>query len=503
MNERQNDTGMTTSSAPDRRVRRMGTRVLCITAVLLCVLVALHLLLPLLPATLTRYDVSDNGMYTISKTTKSYLASLEEDVTVYVLCRGGKMGFLPDVLLGRYRAASPHVKVVPVDPTTDAAFAETYGVATSLSENSMIVKSERRYTVVDYSSSDYYEVVGVGHIPGSQYAQLVADDALVQAYQAYYGIDLYDATRHLALESLLTQAIEYVTRPSVPHIYATAGNGERALGELLQTALEQTMLSVETVDLSRLDAVPEDAASLLILAPTRDFSDEDTDKILSYLDLGGQLLLLTSPDNATMPNLGRLSERFGVRAMAGELQEGNANRYLEVPTNLIVAVNSQHDVTYAVSSAGYQPVLPNAHAIVAAETVPADVSVTALFSTSSATYLTDGEKEIQTGAVATAVAAQSSTDGSRLFWMSSADAVQDETAVSCGPAALYYLTQAAVWQHVMPESSLAAIEPVDLSESAMAFTDVTALVWVGVSVLVIPLALVIGGIVVRVKRERK
>ena len=473
-----------------------------ITLVLLALLVAVRVLLPLLPAPLTQYDVSDNGLYSISTTTKSLLRSLDEDVTIYVIGSGGGMSFLNQTLLGRYEAASRHIHVRAVDLSVDTDVAERYGVAASLSAGSMIVQSARRYTVVDADSVDYTVVNGAGSLPTSQYSQLMADQTAV-AYYAYYGIDLSDAARYLALEQALTLAVERVTMPTVPHIYATSANGERVVGQLLQTGLDQTMLEYETLDLTEVSAVPADAASLLILAPETDFSDEVTERILAYIAKGGHVLLVSEPANATMPNLARITAAFGLCAIEGELLEGNANRYVSEATNAIASVNGEHDVTYAVYSAGYYPVMPHSHGIDALEEVSQTLTVTPLFALSDATYVQRGEETEQIGSTVTGAAVSDSQGGAMLFWMSSADAVQDDFVLQYGPGALYYLTQAALWQSVEPTSALDAIEPVALSEQPMLFTDTTALLWAGVAIILVPLGLLVAGITVRIKRERR
>lgn len=486
-----------------RAKRRAAWRGVGTVALLLAAVVALQLLLGLLPATLTRYDVSDNGIFSISDTTKDFLGTLREDVTVYALCSGGRMSVLTEMLLGRYQAASGHIRVVAVDPSADTEFASEYSVVASLSEGSLVVKSDRRYTVVDFESTDYYSVNGVGNVPTAQYLEMISSQELVNAYYTYYGIDMYDAVRLLALEAALTQAIEYVCMATVPHIYVTSANGERVVGSMLQMSFEQTMIEYETIDLTRVSAVPEDASSLLILAPETDFSDEVTQKIRDYVIGGGRLLIATEPKNAGMKNLNALTEMFGARAMEGELLEGNANRYYDAPSTLLVGVNSEHSITYSVAAAGYTPVLPHAHGIELVEPGEQGMTATVLFGTSDSAYVELDGEQTDLGSVAVAVASENATTGARMVWIASTDALDDACVVSYGAATLYYFVQAARWQHILPTSSLGTIQPIDMSEGVMTFNDTTAIGWAGVAVILIPLAFVIAGVSVRIKRARR
>lgn len=476
-----------------------SARALVTVAVLLVALVLIQLAFSLIPAAHRQNDTTTSGIYSISSVTKRHLASRVEPVTVYVVCEGGKMDIMPRVLLDHYAATG--IDVVVLDPDKDAERLAAYHLP-AVSNYMMIVESARRYTSFDLASCQYYYVEGLGQVPVSQYAQLLA---YAELYQSYYGVDVTVATPYFSLESTLTGAIEYVTLPTIPHLHVSTGNGERELGETALTMLDQMATEYETVDLSSGADIPEDASPLLIYAPSRDLSDAVTAKVRAYLQSGGELLLITSPANTAMPNLMSLAADFGLLPLSGDvLHEGNANNFYQTATAIVPAVNSQHDITYSVSSSGYSPIMPNAHGIVTGATKPEGVTATVLLSTSASAYAVGADgTETDVGAVALGVVATNETNGAKLAWYSSADAFTEDTAAQITPASLYYLLLTVAWEKDAYTSSLETIAPVDMTDSPV-YLDVPAVIgWSVALVLIVPLCVLIPAIVVRVRRARR
>ncbi len=495
-------------ASENKRATRAGTRALISIAVLLALLITVNVLVSLLPATMTVFDATENGLYSTSATTEKFLSSLKEDVTVYVVCSDNRPEDTPGLLLERYAALSGRVKIKFADPERDAERLADYADITSLTEYSMVVVSDRRSTVVDYDSCRYYQIDGLGEVPASQYTQMVSSADFTYYYYYYYqnyGIDLTAAEPYYGLEAQLTQAIEYVTAESVPHMYLLKGSAEP--GTYLSDFIATVQPEIESLDLDSADVVPADAAPLMICAPETDLSSATADKILAYLEKGGKLLLITSPENAAMPNLMRVTESFGVSASTGVLYEGNANNYKNAPTELLPSVNSQHSITYSLINYGYgAPFLPNAHGIEISAELPENVSVTELLTTSASAYTVANDgTETTVGSMAVGIAATDETSGATLFWMSSADALSDAVVAENDQdvTALYYAAMAMLWQSESYSSTLTAIEPVDMSEPTLEITDAVLIGTAAMMIVIIPAVLFVSGIVVRVKRGRR
>ena len=476
-----------------------SARALVTVAVVLVALLLLQLVVSLIPAARRQVDTTPNGVYSVSSVTKRFLASRTEPVTIYVVCENGKMEIMPRVLLDHYAATG--IDVVVLDPQKDADKLATYGIS-SPANYTMIVESARRFTSFDLSSTQYYYVDSIGQVSVSQYAQMLA---YADLYQAYYGLDVTVATPYFALESTLTGAVEYVTLPSIPHLHVLTSNGARELCDTAIEMLNQVAVEYETLDLSVDATIPEDASPLLICAPTQDLSDTVTQAVRAYLQGGGELLLVTSPANVSMPNLMSLAADYGLAPLSDAvLSEGNANNFYESATTIVPTVNTQHDITYSVSSSGYTPVMPNTHGITVASATPEGVTATVLLSTSSSAYAVDANgTEQDVGTVALGVVAENTLNASKLVWYSSADAFSEETANEISPASLYYLLLTVSWETEPYTSSLATISPVDMSETTVMLSAPAVIGWAVALVLIVPLCVLIPAIVVRVRRGRR
>lgn len=76
--------------------------------------------------------------------------------------------------------------------------------------------------------------------------------------------------------------------------------------------------NVEISDLALMtDDIPEDAEELVIMSPTTDFSEDEANKVITYLENGGKLLMFTSYTGTDMPNLDSILENYGVKRSSG------------------------------------------------------------------------------------------------------------------------------------------------------------------------------------------
>ena len=67
----------------NRIALRGGSYSLAITAVVLAILIVINILASVLPAAVTKYDISSTKLYSITSNTKAVVNALEKDVTIY------------------------------------------------------------------------------------------------------------------------------------------------------------------------------------------------------------------------------------------------------------------------------------------------------------------------------------------------------------------------------------------------------------------------------------
>lgn len=265
-----------------------------------------------LPDSVKQFDVTDEGLYQISDQTKEVLAGLTEDITVYVLNSKDKADTILDRMVGKYADASDHIKVEYKDPALYPEFASKYS-ADSIESNSLIVESSKRYKVIP--NSNMYET----EMDYETYSQKVTG---------------FDG------EGRLTSAIAYVTGDDLPMLYQICGHGELAISGALQTSIEKENVTLSDMNLMEVDKIPEDAAGIVIMAPTEDYSKEDADKIKQYLDDGGKALVVTTWTEEKLTNLLSVFEAYGMTLTDGLVVDPAASYYYQNPYVLLPDVNT-------------------------------------------------------------------------------------------------------------------------------------------------------------------
>lgn len=335
------------------------------TALVVVIAVFVNMAASALPDHYTTLDVTSQKLYSLTDTTKNLVKNLTEDVTIYVLESEDGQDATLGKTLESYADLSDHIQVVYKDPVISPEFYRSY--ADSITMNSLIVESDKRFKTIDYS--EIYET-------SFDYS----------TYQS--SVTGYDA------EGLLTSAIAYVAGDSAPVIYELNGHNEASVSDTFVNGLKKENADLADLTLLTADAVPEDADGVIVMAPESDLTQDDADKLIAYLEQGGSLLLETSYiDNfsADMPNLSSVLAFFGLSIGDGLIVEQDREGMYQSPIYLLPEV-SYHTLTSGVYGSDYDYVMmPYAQPILVEETE--NVEVNTLLSTSETSYAKSGLSE--------------------------------------------------------------------------------------------------------------
>lgn len=307
---------LTTQSIQKRRYSvstkslRMGAYSSVMVVVSIAAAILVNLFAAEIPSRFTTFDITANKMYSITDDTKTLLGSLSEDITVYVLSNESSQDTTLQKTLEQYEAASKHITVSYVDPTANPKFASQY-TDSDISRNSMIVVSEKRNKVIDYSS--VYETT----IDYNTYSSQVTG---------------YDG------EGQLTSALDYVTSDNMPKMYVIEGHGELTFETDFYDTIAKANIEHETINLMQQEAIPEDAECIVINAPTSDFSADDTAKVLSYLENGGDAMIVSTWTDQEMTNFKKILDYYQVSVVDGFVLEGDSNAYYQSPFYLLPTI---------------------------------------------------------------------------------------------------------------------------------------------------------------------
>ena len=322
---------------------------------IVAVTVLVNMVVGELPSTLTSIDLTDEKLYSLTDQSIEFVKNMEEDVTIYVLVNEESADNTLAQTLQRYDDLSDHITVEYVDPTVNPRFHTQY-TDSSISVNSLIVVSDKRSKVID--SNEVYEST--------------------LDYTTYtYMTTGYDG------EGQITSALDYVTSDELPKVYMLEGHGEADFSTTFTNALEKENVEYTTINLMNYDAVPEDAACLVIHAPSSDFSEDDKNKVIAYLETGGKVVTNTLYTGEDMSNYHAILEYMGISVVDGLVLEGDSNYYYQSPFYLLPEIASNN---YTSNISGYYYVFAPYAQGFRLNTEDENISFTEILSTSEEAY---------------------------------------------------------------------------------------------------------------------
>ncbi len=293
-------------------------------ALTVAIMVVLNIMVGELPGAWINIDVTFDKMYSITDQSKEYVASMQEDVTIYVLQSEDNQDATLQQTLQRFDDLSDHITVENVDPVLNPLFHTQY-IQESITANSLIVVSEKRNKVIDYNS--IYET----SVDPSTYATTVTG---------------YDG------EGQITSALAYVLSDDMPKVYITEGHGEYTFSNMFLTGLTKENVEYASLNLLEHDMVPEDAACLVINAPVNDFSVDDKDKVIDYLEKGGKVIAITGFSVDTeLTNFKAILNYMGLQLADGLVVEGKTDNYYQSPYYLLPTLSPANYTTGLYGSA--------------------------------------------------------------------------------------------------------------------------------------------------------
>ncbi|MEE0510555.1 MAG: GldG family protein [Peptococcaceae bacterium] len=459
---------------------RGGTYSLASIAIVLVILIMVNIIVSALPSNLTQYDMSASKLYSITSNTKSVVNALDQDVTIYWIVQSGEEDDIIEALLDKYDSLSDHINVVKRNPDVYPTFAEQYTDET-VQNNSLVVESGDRSKYISY------------------------DDIYVTSTNMYS----YSYTTSFDGEGAITSAIDYVVTDDLPQMYILEGHGEQELPETFSDQIGKENIETTSFSLLTSDSVPEEADCVLIYEPQSDISTDEKEKLITYTQNGGKLLVISGPvESGSLENLNSLLADYGVTMAEGVVIEGDSDHYTGQPYVLLPDMNS-NDMTDSLIEEHYYPNMPIAQGLVVDEET-ANGRVSELLTTSDESFskisgydLTTYEKEDDDidGPFALAVSISCDNDG-QIVWFSSATFLEDMyNALSSG--ANVDLTMNAI-SSLLGERDTMAIRSKSLNYNYLSITESTASLLKIVMIGIVPIAyLGIGAGIILKRRKRQ
>lgn len=343
----------------DKKSLKNGSYSMGITAIVIAVLVVINLIVGQIPEKYTQVDVSTQKLYTISDTTEKYLKDMNTDVTIYHIVQSGKEDSVLEKMLTRYEEESKHIKVEKKDPVLYPNFTSQY-TSDDVADNSLIVVAGEKSKVISYS--DLYET-----------------EMDYTTYQTN--------TTGFDGEGQIDSAISYVTSENLPVIYTLEGHEELELNSSLTDSLQKANYDVQSLNLLTQDAVPKDTGCLMIAAPQKDLSEEEAQKIITYMEAGGKVMIFTEYTGTDMPNLKSVLENYGVTTWDGVIMEGDTGHYIMQRPYYIVPTIDSSDITSDIKSNNRYVLAPISQPVKTLSDYRDTLQISSLLSTSDKAYI--------------------------------------------------------------------------------------------------------------------
>ena len=462
-----------------------GSYTMVMSVIFIAVVIVINMIVSTIPSKYSEIDISSQKLYSIGDETKEMLKDLEKDVTIYQIAQSGSEDENIANLLKKYEDESKHIKVEQKDPVVNPKFVSQY-TSDDLSANSLIVVCGDRNKVIDYNNM--YET---------------SID-----YQTYSS-----QTTGFDGEGQITSAIGYVTSENLPVLYTVEGHGEKDMDSSIKEDIEKANMDIKSLNLLTEGSVPDDADCLFIDSPSTDFSSDEKDAIIEYLEDGGKAMIFSDYTTEDMPNFDAILENYGVQRVDGVVFEGDNQHYaMQMPYYLVPTINST-DASSETASAGYYVLAPYAQGIKQLDDVRDTVKIESILTTSDQAYSKtdlnsntiekeDGDVE---GPFDLGVSITESLDDDKetqIVYYSTSNLMDSQTnqMVSGGNEKL--IIESLKWMTDTEESASVSIPSKSLEVSYLTITDYDAAFWKICTIALIPGLFLVIGFVVWIKRRK-
>ena len=462
-----------------------GSYTMVMSVIFIAVVIVINMIVSTIPSKYSEIDISSQKLYSIGDETKKMLKDLEKDVTIYQIAQSGSEDENISNLLKKYEDESKHIKVEQKDPVVNPKFVSQY-TSDDLSANSLIVVCGDRNKVTDYNN--IYETS--------------------VDYQTYSS-----QTTGFDGEGQITSAIGYVTSENLPALYTVEGHGEKDMDSSIKEDIEKANMDIKSLNLLTEGSVPDDADCLFIDSPSTDFSSDEKDAIIEYLENGGKAIIFSDYTTEDMPNFDAILENYGVQRTEGVVFEGDNQHYaMQMPYYLVPTINST-DASSETASAGYYVLAPYAQGIKQLDDVRDTVKIESILTTSDQAYSKtdlnsntiekeDGDVE---GPFDLGVSITESLDDDKetqIVYYSTSNLMDSQTnqMVSGGNEKL--IMESLKWMTDTEESASVSIPSKSLEVSYLTITDYDAAFWKICTIALIPGIFLVIGFVVWIKRRK-
>lgn len=426
-------------------------------------------------------DLSSNKLYTITTDTKDFVEGVKDDITVYYVCQKGQEDPTVEKIVAKYENLNKKVKVERKDPVLYPTFTKKY-TEQNVMDNSIIVVNN------DTDTSKY--------VPYFEMFELDSNG------QKIAKVDV---------EGQITSAIDYVTNENLPNLYYTSGHGELELGATMLGEIGKQNITANELKTLTVDRIPDDCNILVINGPKNDFTDAEITMLKIYLGNGGKAIVTLQYTENKMNNFYDLLKHYGIYPKDGLVLEAYGHYVSGSQVNIIPSFE-QHEIVNSIQASANFAVMPNSVGIAASDTVREGVTLSELMKTSDEAYskvnMESTNPEFEEGDIAgpfdlgilAEEESKTTKETMKLVVLSSAY-MFDENIVSTGQFSNADVMSNSI-SYMVESASKIKIAKTSLETSYLTIPAKLSVVLGGVFAIIIPVAIIVTGLVIWLRRRR-
>ena len=247
-----------------------------------------------------RWDLSGYNKYALSELTKRFLKSLKKEVNIYVFFSptsqgaGAELYYDLQNLLKEYEFAGKRkIHLETVDPYRNLTRTRELQVKFNFGadENLVVLDYQNRKKILRVADMAEYDPPG-----------MFSETPQVKAFRG---------------EQIITSALIELTEDKETKIGFISGHGEPSLenGSPLsrfKEYIERQNIKLEPLNLTNLERVPTEYATVILTGPKYDLGDRDFSLLRNYWNEQGRIFILLDPKLKT-PKLDQFLTEFGIR----------------------------------------------------------------------------------------------------------------------------------------------------------------------------------------------
>lgn len=430
-------------------------------------------------------DLTQEKIYSISDQSKNMVKSLKNNTNIIAFYETGKEDPGIKQVLEQYKTSSNKISVEYKDPTKYPTIVQKYTKGDIKPDiGSVVVESGNKYKVI--ASNDFFNETtdSSGNTQASSFTA----------------------------EQQLTNAIIFVNSEKQQILYTLTGHDEELLSLEITKQLDSENYLVKDINLLQGSASLTKDSILIIDAPKKDLSKDETEKIKTFLLSGGRAAFFMDITKENLPNFQDVLSTYGVKLNNAVVIEGQTENTANSPAYLLPNLET-HDIVNEIKASKSFVLMPLSQPVEILKSKKSSLAVEPVLTTSSnswgkinlnATTISKEKGDLQGPfniAVAITDVDASAGRTTKLIVTGNGSFMNSDAISATNGTNLDFTINSLNWLQDKKDSI--SIRPKDLTAPYLIMNDFQKLALSGVVVILIPALVMIIGIVVWLRRRHR